>query len=81
MRVLVVYVSGFCNFVQVKDRERVSVMFKAAGRLKGNFPYLEGKADKYLRLADLAEVEDRADELRAIAAAWIEANTSRNQRA
>jgi hypothetical protein len=46
-------------------------MFNAAGRLNGNFPHLEGNSVKYLRFHDLKEVEARADELRAITAAWI----------
>jgi hypothetical protein len=65
-----VYVSPMCGFVQVKDRRQVSLMFNAAGRLKGEFPHLEGKSVKYLRFHDLAEVKDCADELRAITAAW-----------
>jgi Domain of unknown function (DU1801) len=33
-----VCVSGMCAFVQVKDTRQVSLMFNAAGRLKGAFP-------------------------------------------
>ena len=65
-----VYGSPMCNFVQVKDTRQVSLMFNAAGRLKGEFPHLEGKSVKYLRFRDLAEVDACADELRAITAAW-----------
>jgi hypothetical protein len=67
-----VYGSPMANFVQVKDRKRVSLMFNAAGRLQGNFPHLEGKSIKYLRFGEPAEVEQRADELQAIARAWCE---------
>jgi len=66
-----VYVSPMCNFVQVKDPRRVSLMFNAAGRLQGDFPHLEGKSVKYMRFRDLAEVNAQADELRAITAAWV----------
>jgi hypothetical protein len=72
-----VYGSPLGSFVQVKDRKRVSLMFNAAGRLKGDFPHLEGKSVKYMRFADLGEVEARADELRAIVAAWIAYKTPR----
>lgn len=65
-----VYDSPMCAFVQVKDKRQVSLMFNAAGRLKGEFPHLEGKTVKYLRFHDLAEVDIRADELRAITTAW-----------
>jgi len=64
------YKSGLCSFVQVKDKKRVSLMFNAAGRIPGEYPHLEGKSVKYMRFADLGEVEERADELRAITVAW-----------
>ena len=41
-----VLVSVLCSFVQVKDARQVSLMFNAAGRLKGEFPHLEGKSVK-----------------------------------
>lgn len=65
-----VYESTMCGFVQVKDPKQVSLMFNAAGHLKGEFPHLEGKSVKYLRFHDLAELEARADELQAITTAW-----------
>jgi hypothetical protein len=65
-----VYMTPMCAFVQVKDTRQVSLMFNAAGRLKGEFPHLEGKSVKYLRFHTMAEVEACADELRAITAAW-----------
>jgi hypothetical protein len=66
-----VYKSPLCNFVQVKDRQRVNLMFNAAGRLQGEFPHLEGKSVKYLRFTDEQQVDQQADELRAIVKAWI----------
>jgi len=65
-----VYGSPMCNFVQVKDRRQVSLMFNAAGQLAGEFPHLEGAKVKYLRFKSLDDVEAVADELRAITAAW-----------
>jgi hypothetical protein len=72
-------VNVLCGFVQVKDTKQVSLMFNAAGRFKGSFPHLEGKSVKYLRFHDLAEVEARADELRAITAAWREYKTPKTK--
>jgi hypothetical protein len=66
-----VYMSGLCSFVQVKDARRVTLMFNAAGRLKGDFPHLEGKSVKYMYFSSMADVEERAAELQAIATSWI----------
>jgi hypothetical protein len=66
------YVSGFASFVQVKDPTRVSLMFNAAGRLRGDFPHLEGKSVKYLRFADMRDVDEREAELTALTRAWCE---------
>ena len=66
------YKSGLCSFVQVKDRKRVTLMFNAAGRLKGDFPHLQGKSVKYMYFASDAEVAERSLELQAIAKAWID---------
>ena len=64
--------SPMASFVQVKDHRQVSLMFNAAGRLKGDFPHLEGKSVKYLRFANGAEVDNVADELRRITVAWCD---------
>jgi Domain of unknown function (DU1801) len=66
-----VYKSPLCSFVQVKDKQRVNLMFNAAGRLQGEFPHLEGKSVKYLRFSDEQQVEARAEELKGIVKAWI----------
>lgn len=66
-----VYKSPLCSFVQVKDKDRVNLMFNAAGRLQGDFPHLEGKSVKYLRFTDVQQVEAQAEELQAIVKAWI----------
>jgi hypothetical protein len=64
------YKSGLCSFVQLKDKKRINLMFNAAGRIPGEYPHLEGRSVKYMRFADPGEVEERADELRAITVAW-----------
>jgi hypothetical protein len=68
------------SFVQVKDKRQVSLMFNAAGRLKGNFPHLEGKSVKYLRFKDESEANARAAELAAINRAWCDQDTPRPKR-
>jgi hypothetical protein len=75
-----VYGSTLCGFVQVKDTRQVSLMFNAAGRLQGEFPNLEGKSVKYMRFRALEEVNARADELRAITAAWHAYRSPRTSR-
>ena len=67
--------SGMASFVQTKDPSRVSLMFNAAGRLKGEFPHLEGKSVKYMRFADMSDVEARRSELEAITRAWCDLNS------
>ena len=66
------YKSGLCSFVQVKDPKRVSLMFNAAKRLKGEFPHLEGKSVKYMYFTSDADFAERRLELQSIARAWIE---------
>jgi hypothetical protein len=67
--------SGMASFVQVKDARRVSLMFNAAGRLEGEFPHLEGKSVKYMRFADMSDVDARRSELEAITRAWCDLNS------
>jgi hypothetical protein len=69
--------SGMASFVQVKDLKRVSLMFNAAGRLKGEFPHLEGKSSqvKYMRFVDISDVDARRTELEAITRAWCDLNS------
>jgi hypothetical protein len=64
--------TGMASFVQVKDPRRVSLMFNAAGRLKGEFPHLEGKSVKYMRFADMSAVDACRAELEAITRAWCD---------
>ena len=67
--------SGMASFVQVKDTRRVSLMFNAAGRLKGEFPHLEGKSVKYMRFVDMSDVDAGRSELEAITRAWCDLNS------
>jgi hypothetical protein len=67
--------SGMASFVHVRDPTRVSLMFNAAGRLKGEFPHLEGKSVKYMRFADMSDVDSRRSELEAITRAWCDLNS------
>jgi hypothetical protein len=63
-------ISGMASFVQVKDTGQVTLMFNAAGRLKGDFPHLEGKSVKYLRFAGMADVHERQPELEELTRLW-----------
>jgi hypothetical protein len=71
----VTFASGgdLAAFVQPKGR-RVSLMFNRGARIPGVFPHLEGDGPtaRFMRFADVAEVEARADELAGIARAWCE---------
>jgi len=49
-------------------------MFNAAGRLKRDFPHLEGKSVKYMRFANMADVNVCQPELEAITRAWCDLN-------
>ncbi len=67
-----VFEGGFANFVQVADKKRVSLMFNRGGSIRGSHPHLEGSGPnaRFMRFADLGEVNARAGELRRIAKAW-----------
>lgn len=57
-----------------RTKAHVSLMFHTGASIPGDHPRLEGGGDtaRYMRFADLAEVEAAADELCAITAAWCE---------
>lgn len=59
------------SFVQMK-KKHITLMFYRGALLRGRFPHLEGDGPtaRFMRFADLAEVNARAAELRRIAAAW-----------
>jgi hypothetical protein len=48
------------------------VMFNRGARIPGKFPHVEGTGPsaRFMRFADLAEVEARAAELTRVARAW-----------
>jgi hypothetical protein len=59
------------NFVQT-DKRRVSLMFHRGGKIEGSFPHMEGtgRAVRFMRFADVADVEAQADELTEVVRAW-----------
>ncbi len=59
------------NFVQT-NKKTVSLMFNRGGRIEGYFPHMEGegRAVRFMRFADVAEVEAQAEELAEIVRAW-----------
>jgi hypothetical protein len=62
------------GFVQT-DKKTVSLMFMRGGRIKGDFPHIEGtgRAVRFMRFADAAQVDARASELTAVVRAWCAA--------
>lgn len=65
------YEGDFVTFVQA-DKKNVNLMFHRGARIPGRFPHLEGThpSARFMRFADMDEVEARADELRKVAVAW-----------
>jgi hypothetical protein len=57
-----------------RSRAHVSLMFHNGASIPGDHPRLEGSGDvgRHMRLADLAEVEAAADDLRSVVAAWCD---------
>jgi Domain of unknown function (DU1801) len=58
-------------FVQ-SSKKQVNLMFGRGARIKGDFPHLEGTGPsaRFMRFADVAEVDARAKELAPVATAW-----------
>ena len=65
------YEGDFANFVQHNEK-RVSLMFNRGARIPGRFAHLEGSGPsaRFMRFADVAEVNERTNELAKIVAAW-----------
>lgn len=65
------YEGDLAAFVQIKKKQ-VTLMFNRGARIPGRFPHLEGTGAtaRFMRFADLDEVETCAAELGAVAAAW-----------
>ncbi len=57
-----------------RTKAHVSLMFHTGASIPGSHPRLEGGGDtaRYMKFADLAEVESAADDLRAIVRAWCD---------
>jgi hypothetical protein len=67
------YVAGFASFVQV-PKKQVTLMFNVGKQIPGRYPHLEGDGPnaRFMRFADLAQVDARAKELGDITRAWCE---------
>jgi hypothetical protein len=65
------YQGDFASFVH-HDKKTVTLMLNRGAKIKGNFPHLEGTGPsaRFLRFADMAEVEARTNELTNIVRAW-----------
>ena len=63
----------FASFVQ-HDKKTVNLMFNRGAKIPGKFPHLEGSGPtaRFMRFADVAEVNARATELSKIAVAWCD---------
>jgi hypothetical protein len=66
-----VYEGDLASFVQLKKKP-ITLMFNVGARIPGRFPHLEGDGPnaRFMRFADLAEVDARASELAKIVATW-----------
>lgn len=65
------YEGDFASFVQHNNKQ-VSLMFNRGARISGSFPHLEGSGPsaRFMRFANVAEVNRRAPELTRVVAAW-----------
>ena len=70
------YNGDFANFVQ-HDKKTATLMFNRGAKIKGKFPHLEGTGPsaRFMRFADLGEVEARTSELSNVVRAWCEMTT------
>ena len=57
-----------------RTKAHVSLMFHTGASIPGHHPRLEGGGEtaRYMKFADLAEVDEAADELSAVVAAWCD---------
>ena len=67
------YKGDMANFVH-HGAKTVTLMFNRGAKIRGSFPHLEGTGPsaRFMRFADLAEVEDRMVELNKIVVGWCE---------
>lgn len=63
----------FASFVQ-HDKPTVSLMFNRGGIIPGKYPHMEGegRAVRFMRFKDVAEVSARKSELSKIVVAWCD---------
>ncbi|SRR6266581_6994511 len=63
----------FASFVQ-HNTKTVSLMFNRGGIIPGKYPHMEGagRAVRFMRFADVAEVNARAAELSKIVVVWCD---------
>ena len=67
------YEGDLVSFVQV-TKKNINLMFNNGAKIPGKFPHLEGSGPnaRFMRFADIAEVNARAEELKRIARAWCD---------
>jgi len=67
------YNGDFANFVQ-HDKKTATLMFNRGAKIQGNFPHLEGTGPsaRFMRFADLDEVDALTAELAKIVVAWCD---------
>lgn len=72
------YEGDLVSFVQV-SKKNVNLMFNNGAKIPGRFPHLEGTGPnaRFMRFADIAEVNARAAEMTRIAKAWCELKAPR----
>jgi hypothetical protein len=65
------YEGDFVTFVQA-GMKTVNLMFRHRARIPGSFPHVEGThpSARFMRFADIDEVERLSGELRNVAVAW-----------
>lgn len=63
----------FASFVQ-HDKKTVGLMFNRGGIIPGRYPHMEGegRAVRFIRFADVSEVNARNAELSKIVVAWCD---------
>ncbi|HKB17432.1 MAG TPA: DUF1801 domain-containing protein [Candidatus Dormibacteraeota bacterium] len=63
----------FASFVQ-HNKKTVSLMFNRGGIIPGKYPHMEGEGRqvRFMRFADVKEVDARAAELGKIVVAWCD---------
>ena len=67
----------FASFVQ-HQKKTVSLMFNRGGIIPGKYPHMEGEGRqvRFMRFADVAEVNARKSELSKIVVAWCDLMTA-----